>query len=399
MLEYISFDNFKCLSNKTFALSKINLFTGYNGRGKSSVMQMLLLLSQSTRKEDVSSLSRLHLNGDLVNLGDFDELIADTNRLDFGVQMKLSSGHNVNLCYKMTDDYKIGELGECFIDDINYFSSISALSGVGLENSKAQQTLLQLPIWLNEQFKAVHYVAADRIGPVKFVEKREIPQVHKVGADGSLTINTIATYRDRISADMVPVDKVSSTYSLQEAVSIWIDYIMNGGDISVGGNDIKKNESTTKKTAVLDLEFGFEDKARKYQSYHVGFGYSYMLPIVVTALIAKEGDIVIVENPEAHLHPEAQTRLTFMLSKLAGRNVQVFIETHSEHVINGVRLAVLKDEYLLTSKDVRIFFFDKDFTKVDLEIKNNGRIENWPNRFFDQYQNELAEILKLGATK
>ena len=90
----------------------------------------------------------------------------------------------------------------------------------------------------------------------------------------------------------------------------------------------------------------------------MGFGYSYILSIVVTALIAKEGDIVILENPEAHLHPEAQTRLTFMLSKLVAMGIQVFIETHSEHVINGIRLASLKDEYNLKNEDVRIFFLD-----------------------------------------
>ena len=123
------------------------------------------------------------------------------------------------------------------------------------------------------------------------------------------------------------------------------------------------------------------------------------MSIVVTALIAKEGDIVIVENPEAHLHPEAQTRLTFMLAKLGARGVQVFIETHSEHVINGIRLAALKEEYALDNEDVRIFFFDKDFQKKDLIIEKNGKILNWPERFFDQYQKELSEIIRLGAQK
>lgn len=136
-----------------------------------------------------------------------------------------------------------------------------------------------------------------------------------------------------------------------------------------------------------------------YSSYNVGFGYSYVLAIIVTALIAKKNDIVIIENPEAHLHPEAQTRLTLLLSKLGARGVQVFIETHSEHVINGFRLAALKDEYNISNKDIRIFFFDHNFEKVDLIIDKSGRIPNWPNRFFDQYQTELAEIIRLGANK
>ena len=86
-----------------------------------------------------------------------------------------------------------------------------------------------------------------------------------------------------------------------------------------------------------------------------------------------------------------------MLAKLASRGVQVFVETHSEHVINGIRLASLKKEYELSNDDVRIFFFDNNFHKIDLTIEKNGRINNWPERFFDQYQKELAEILKLSA--
>jgi predicted ATPase len=89
--------------------------------------------------------------------------------------------------------------------------------------------------------------------------------------------------------------------------------------------------------------------------------------------------------------------LPFLLAKLGARGVQVFVETHSEHVINGFRLAALKEEYELKNDDIRIFFFDQDFSKVDLIIEKTGRIPNWPVRFFDQYQHELAEILKLGA--
>ena len=73
------------------------------------------------------------------------------------------------------------------------------------------------------------------------------------------------------------------------------------------------------------------------------------------------------------------------------------METHSEHVINAFRLAALKDEYDLVNNDVHIFFFDSDFSIKSLHIEPNGRIPEWPSGFFDQYQKELAEILRLGA--
>lgn len=406
MLKRISFDNFKCLSGKIFNLSKVNVFTGYNGRGKSSVMQAILMLSQSVRKDDLNSFAHLHVNGDLVKLGDFDELLSDPERYYFDLTMTLvnAKDHEVVLGYEMGNDFKVGILKKCEIDGENYFdtaSSMPSATGGGQKNDISD--LRQLPVYLYNHFwsQNLHYVSANRQGPVKFVERDEIPEFFRVGADGSRTINTLSAYNDKVDC-LMNIDAVDEkSYNLITAATMWIDNIMNGGRVNVSGNAIhtKDDQGNVKKSTILSLGFGVKKDGNIYPSYHVGFGYSYILSIVVTALIAKEGDIVIVENPEAHLHPEAQTRLTFMLAKLGARGVQVFIETHSEHVINGFRLAALKEEYALKNEDVSLFFFDKDFEKIDLIIENNGRIPNWPKRFFDQYQAELAEILRLGAQK
>lgn len=404
MLKRVGFDNFKCLSGKTFDLDKVNVFTGYNGRGKSSVMQAILMLSQSVRKDDMNSLSHLHVNGDFVKLGDFDELLSDPDKYKFSLDMILSNStdHAVHLRYDMTDDYKVGQLDECIIDHVNYFDKASSMPLEGaVKENEGTGDLKQLPIYLYNQFfsQNLHYVAADRKGPVKFVERDEIPDVFRVGADGSRTINTLSAYKDKVSRLMNLYEDDNSEHDLQEAVSMWVNEIMHGGSVSVVGNATRSidEQGNSKKSTILKLDFGVKNDGHTYPSYHVGFGYSYILSIVVTALIAKENDIVIVENPEAHLHPEAQTRLTFLLAKLGARGVQVFVETHSEHVISGFRLAALKKEYALKNEDVRIFFFDYDFSMIPLRIETNGKIPGWPDRFFDQYQKELAEILKLGA--
>jgi predicted ATPase len=407
MLKRIGFDNFKCLSGKSFNLDKVNVFTGYNGRGKSSVMQAILMLSQSVRKDDMNSIAHLHVNGDFVKLGDFDELLTDSDKYKFGLDLTISNGkaHELHLGYDMTDDYKVGQLYECTIDEVSFFDTASSMPLAQASNKDGKKgdlkDLKQLPVYLYNQFwsQNVHFVAADRKGPVKFVERDEIPDVFRVGADGSRTINTLSAYKDKVSKVMNIADDDDKEYDLQTAVTMWINEIMHGGCVSVVGNATRAmdEQGNPKKSTILKLDFGVKDDGHTYPSYHVGFGYSYILSIVVTALIAKENDIVIIENPEAHLHPEAQTRLTFLLAKLGARGVQVFVETHSEHVISGFRLAALKKEYALNNEDVRIFFFDYDFNMIPLKIEPNGKIPGWPDRFFDQYQQELAEILKLGA--
>lgn len=400
MVSSLHFDNYKCLSGSTFCLNKLNLFTGYNGRGKSSVVQMLLMLSQSLRKDDVNSMDRLHLNGDFVQLGDFVELLAAANRYDLGVTIGMTDGsilHEVELNYSLGNDDKVGELSSCMIDGIDYFDVTGMANGVDGETKSQNRSLRHLPQYIYQQFwsQNVHYVSANRQGPVRFVERREVPEVHTVGADGALTINTLSTYADEIDVRMNVKHGDSSSYRLPESTRQWLDYIMTGGAVVVDDSE-KIHGSASRKSPILKLEFSFNG-SEHFQSYNVGFGYSYVLPIIVTALIAREGNMVVVENPEAHLHPEAQVRLTYLLTKLAARGVQVFVESHSEHVINAIRLAVLKDEYSITNKDISIFFFDDDYSKRDLFVEKNGRINNWPEHFFDQYQRELAEIMTLGA--
>lgn len=398
MLESITFRNYKCLSGKSFSLAPLNIFTGYNGRGKSSVIQALLMLAQSVKQ---NSLQQLHVNGQFVKLGDFDELLYDTTKerweleFDMIIQDADKKSHPVNFGFEMSDDYKVGNVVKCEIDGEDFYSTQSARGEKIRE--EGGKTLQALPSYVYEllESKNIHYVSANRMGPVSFVERKETPEFHSVGANGDMTINTLYTYKGNVDMRMNVISGDKNNYSLVESVGHWIDYIMNGEKGSITVDDGTDKEKTKKRSSVLSLDFVLNE--RSHHAYNVGFGYSYILSIVVTALIAKSGNVVIVENPEAHLHPEAQFRLTQLLAKLASRGVQVFVETHSEHVVNAVRLAVIEEEYALTNNQVSVFFFDNDYSKRDLYIEKNGRINDWPSRFFDQYQWELAEILRKGA--
>ena len=81
------------------------------------------------------------------------------------------------------------------------------------------------------------------------------------------------------------------------------------------------------------------------------------------------------------------------------RHVQIFIETHSEHIINSVRLCSLKENSPITHEDVKIYFFDKDYSVYPLAMDEQGQISEWPSGFFDQQEIDLSNILKLGLFK
>lgn len=396
MINSICFENYKCLSGQSFSLKKVNIFSGYNGRGKSSVLQSILMLSQSIHTD--ADIEKLHLNGHLVELGDYSELLTDESneQLEFGFAIFPEGGEQarrVRLSYTADalEDVFIGKLVSCLVDDVEQFAVIrkpdEVETGGGKEKASAQS-----PQWLKDQFKDVCYISADRKGPVKYVERQERPSVHRIDPHGRNSINILNTYKEKVPSSMNLDGNDMVSHPLGEVVSDWISYIMCDRNSVV---EVPDKSMGRKKNSVLSLEYKMDDKS--FSSYHVGFGYSYILSIIEAALIAKKGSLVIIENPEAHLHAKAQSRLTLLLAKLTDRGVQVFVETHSEHIVNGFRLVALKDESALTAADLSIFFFDEDFSVRYLEVQPNGRILQWPEGFFDQAKNDLAEIIRLGA--
>lgn len=117
----------------------------------------------------------------------------------------------------------------------------------------------------------------------------------------------------------------------------------------------------------------------------VGFGISQVLPMIVLALLADPGTVVVAEEPEIHLHPRAQTILAELLTTVAReRGIQFLVETHSEHLFR--RLQTLVAEGAHGPEQCALYFFDKDQTgepvATPLEMNEVGRIDNWPDGFF-----------------
>lgn len=135
----------------------------------------------------------------------------------------------------------------------------------------------------------------------------------------------------------------------------------------------------------LDTEFS--------SPHNFGFGISYTLPIIVTGLLAQSRSVFVVENPEAHLHPNGQSRIGQFLAQIAHAGVQVVLETHSEHVINGIRLYALKrgmrpDQICINNFSI----VDKIPCVERVPLNANMDIMKWPEGFFDQEEKDLAEL-------
>jgi predicted ATPase len=152
----------------------------------------------------------------------------------------------------------------------------------------------------------------------------------------------------------------------------------------------------------MRLEYSFDmgkDVSSRYRNTNVGFGITYTLPIIVAVLASPPGTIILVENPEAHLHPRGQAKIGELLALAASCGVQVVIETHSDHVLNGIRLAVHGGK--IKPEDVQLNYFQRRekqgqaFTKViSPHIDRNGRIDRWPDGFFDEWEKSLYVLLE-----
>ena len=129
---------------------------------------------------------------------------------------------------------------------------------------------------------------------------------------------------------------------------------------------------------------------------NVGYGVSYVLPIVIAVLSSSPGSLILIENPEAHIHPRAQAELMKLLMKAAKAGIQIIIETHSDHIVNGALVAIVNDpEYLQL---VKAYYFERDerlhiSKPCKLEILADGRISNPPVGFFDQIDIDMRTIM------
>ncbi len=409
MITEISLQNFKIFKDKTtFPLRSLNLLTGVNGGGKSTLLQSLLLMRQSIEHDKQTK--NIIFNGSCVELGTFmDVKNLETQRKEPIVFEFKFLFEEYRIKYFFEENIKNDGLGEITQIQLNSENIKFNEDSFNEEkkNIRPLMCLIPMPIERLDKdtftmpggedsirtrtFQAIHYIAADRIGPKPYYEKTNVGKFPNVGPRGEHTANILYRFEDELVNDELYLGNDAKT--LMQQTEEWLKKILGGAKLELKGKD--------REHTVLNLLFNTQDSEGRYRPSNVGFGYTYILPIIVSGLIAKSGEILIVENPEAHLHPKAQSELTKFLALVASCGVQVFIESHSEHVLNAIRVATLKNEIEISNDNVSVLYFQNDKKEpfVHLEIDEKGKIDNWVDGFFDQQELDLGEIFKLSRKK
>lgn len=376
MIRNITVKNFKALRDLNLKLTNLNLFTGLNGMGKSSLIQTLLLLRQSYNQNYLHN-TGLNLNGEYVSIGTAQDALTESTEEDY-IRFIIDYG-SVSLDWKFS--YKIDS-------DILPIKEFSPSTDDLLSDSTIEKENITV---FNNNF---NYLSAERLAPQIIYPASNYETVEKrnLGNKGEYTANYLAKFGSEDIAFSNMKYPNTDVLTLDYQVSMWL------GEIS---SSIRPRTSAMSLINSVILNYEFETKdghTKPFRATNVGFGISYILPVLTGILSAKSDSLLIIENPESHIHPRGQTILGELLALAADNGVQLMIETHSDHILNGIRVAIKK--YKLSPEKFGVFFFERNESvdghesKVNTpSIDHNGRINSWPKNFFDEWEKNLIELL------
>jgi predicted ATPase len=375
VVERIHLENFKASRDVDIRLQPLTVLAGLNSTGKSRLLQAIGLIRQSY---DANGMTYgLSLSGPLVHLGQFGDILSES---------------------------AVGDAVAITITE-NSTSNRWAFRGKREAN---QLPFDEAPTNVPDFVKSPHFqfLQADRLVPRTLYPQatQQDRNVGFLGAHGEYTVDFLSRSSHQvvskarafprtglgISDDLL--FKVAPTDALSDQVAGWLQQVSPGARLyttAVDGTD-----------EVL-LQFGYAGKHREtgsnpYRPTNVGFGLTYSLPILVSCLAAPKRSLLLMENPEAHLHPQGQASLGELLARCVTDGVQIIVETHSDHLLNGLRLAVKNKQ--IKGDDVVVHFFSRAMETGEVYVQSpaildNGRLSNWPEGFFDQWDKDIETLL------
>lgn len=380
MIYHLKITNFKAFASADIRLAPFTLLSGLNSSGKSTVLQALALLRQGRGSlEDMDESGGLPLNGELVNLGTGRDVLHEDYIAERGVEPEIG--------FRLTTEAEI--IYECRVrygreDD---YLSLSYLSPSTMDEFFEDD---EGPVAFTVFNPGFQYLQADRINPAVTYPRSEQMSVRRrfLGTRGEYTVDFLRHYQDEPVQFSALHHKGASSRLLDQAEA-WMSEICPG---------VRIQATTIEQTDLVRLGFQFT-RALQLTSdarrpTNVGFGLTYVLPIVVACLTARPGSMILLENPEAHIHPQGQSAMARLTCAAAAIGAQLVVETHSDHILNGVRLAVKRK--LLPAGDVALHYFKREDNGINIvspAIGPDGMLSQWPPGFFDEWDRSLDQLL------
>ncbi|MFB4391364.1 MULTISPECIES: DUF3696 domain-containing protein [unclassified Pseudomonas] len=413
--------NFKAWKDTgAVALTPVTMVLGTNSSGKSSLLQSLLLLKQTVQSPDRTV--HLNLGGDEINdlfsFGDFDSVLrqgAESPRqfsISFHFQRadaRVPSG-GLEAWYGKTASGSVAvqELTlwtdkrefRCVRRDRGAFSvfvdneaqprfkgrhyaperSISFSADAVADLDQDGPLVEDLSLSIRRELEGISY-----LGPLRRKPERDYPwnksKPGDVGSDGSNAIGALLASALLRSEDQ--------SY-IVDGVSKWLSRMKVAQRLEV------RQQGRSNRYELIVHRDGVACNLRD-----VGIGVSQVLPVLVVAYFAAPGSTIILEEPEIHLHPLAQSILAELFVEVARqRNVQFIIETHSEHLFRRMQTLIATDK--AQREDVSMYFVKrraKNAILQKLEVDEFGAVSNWPENFFGDSVGEALEQAKARAKR
>lgn len=451
MLKNISFTNFKAWEKLDLRLGQVTGIFGTNSSGKSSLIQMLLMLKQTKNNSDRSIALDFGSQEKLADLGTYHDVIFnhDSNK-DISLNLRWSlakelkirdveksstsilfKGNELSLSFAVGFKHKLLAIKQLSyeFDDFNFSiemkndsSSEMVLKAKGNKERKKfrfvrtqgrnwklpkpvknylfpdqAKTYYQNADFLS-QFEAEFESAMDHIyylGPLREYPKRSYQwsgtSPTDVGMRGELTVNAILAAT--LKRQKRNLGKGTRYKPFESMIAHWLKELglidsFRVEELAPNSNQYK----TLVKKEAGATEVGLTD---------VGFGVSQVLPVIVLLYYVAEGSTVLFEQPEIHLHPAVQSQLADLILKVSNtRNIQVIVESHSEHFIRRLQRRVAEGHS--TKEDLKLYFFSTSKGKAkydELQLDEFGAIHNWPENFFGNEMEEISATRKAALLK
>lgn len=371
MIKKLKLENFKSHKDTSLTLGNLTVLCGTNGVGKSSAIHALLLLREAFLNN--SNFEYLDLQPKSVNVGSVNDALyqfSDSNEINFELETTSRT-----LRYSFNADLG-NELEKTLLN-----------KSVNTDHFFDKNSLQQVNLYSRE----FQFISAARLGPqISYPKNDVVVDVHnQISVEEGKAehfIHFLNKKRNKTVMSMLLNDNISDD-DLFSQTSAWENEISKGVNIVVKDSGNLGYE--------LKYQFNTEsgEKTNEFKAANVGFGLTYALPIIVAILSAEPNTLLLIENPEAHLHPHGQARLTELICFAAQAGVQIIIESHSDHVINGILVNCKKFELNgrgINRENVSIHYFDRNEEKhysnvKGVNIEEGGRVRYTPDGFFDQF--------------